>query len=210
MILDLRHEQKPDGPDQRCGKIRGGSLVMRDPASIDAICLHQTAVSFGASASSIAAAKGDKDLARHRRALGVHAHVTAFRDGTVVPAYPLRAYVWHGNGANQRSIGLEIEGLYNGKPGGSNAEPDQTTIEGAREAMRWIVDTALAEGIHLQHVVAHRQYSRTRQADPGWTIWREVALWAESTLGLRTIPALAVDGGRPIPTSWDPRQSATY
>ncbi len=180
---------------------------MRKPETIDAVVLHQTSVTFGASRQAILAAKGDRDLARHRRALGVHAHVTAFCDGTVVPAYPLRAYVWHGNGSNARSIGLEVEGAYNGAPGGKNDEPDATTIAAAREALTWIVSEAAKEGIVIRHVLAHRQYSRTRRADPGWMLWRDVGVWAESALGLTSLPTLTDRDGYPIPESWDPRQT---
>ncbi len=211
MILDLRNEQKPGGPDAKSGKIVGGRLVMRDPASIDAIVLHQTAVTFGASPAAVRAAKGDKDLARHRRALGVHAHVTAFTDGTAVAAYPLRAYVYHGNGANSRSIGLEIEGHYNGIPGGQLAEPDAATIQSAREACTWLVEAARAEGITLRYYLAHRQYSRSRRSDPGWYLWRAVGVdWCEARLGLQPLPTLVDRDGYPIPKTWDPRQGGAY
>jgi hypothetical protein len=187
-----------------------GSLVIRDTGDIDTITLHQTACTFGAGPAAIAAAKGDKDLARHRRALRIHAHVTAFQDGTVVPAYPLRAYVFHGHGSNGRSIGLEIEGHYDGIPGGKLGDPDARTIEAAREACRWIVEAARAEGITIRYVVAHRQYSSSRRSDPGWKIWRDVALWCEANLGLTTIPTLTDRDGAPIPKAWDSRQSAAY
>lgn len=210
MILDLRAQQKPAGPDPRCGTIRNGALVLRDPKEIDAITLHQTGVWFGVSAQQRLAAGGDEALARHRRALRVHAHVTAFRDGVVVPAYPLRAYVWHGNGANGRSIGLEIEGLYNGAPGGKHDEPTPTVIAGAREAVRWIVDEAAKEGIAIRYMLAHRQYSKSRRPDPGWTLWQEVGLWAERELGLFTLPDLTDRDGLPIPKTWDARQVEPY
>lgn len=93
MIRDLRSEQKPAGPDPRCGRIASGKLVLRDPLTIDAITLHQTACTFGVSQAAIRAAGGDRSLARDRRALNIHAHVTAFRDGHVVPAYPLLSLI---------------------------------------------------------------------------------------------------------------------
>ncbi len=210
-ILDLRNDQKPGGPDPKCGKIRGGQLVERDPSTIDAICLHQTAVVFGASQGAIRAANGDKDLARHRRALGVHAHVTAFTDGTFVPAYPLRAYVYHGNGANSRSIGLEIEGHYNGIPGGALPEPTAGTVQAAREACTWLLEAARAEGITLRYYLAHRQYSVSRRSDPGWYLWRAVGVdWCEARLGLQPLPTLVDRDGYPIPKTWDNRQGGAY
>lgn len=212
MIVDLRSLQKAAGPDPRCGLIRKGRLVMRDPKTIDAIVLHQTAKLYGVAPYQVLAAKGDRALAKHRRGLDVHAHVTSWTDGAFSAAYPLAAYVWHGNGSNARSIGLEVEGLYAGVPG-RGEEPTDETIATAREAVRWIVEEAAREGITIRYVLAHRQYSDSRRADPGWRLWREVALWAEAELGLVTLPEL-VDSergaGRPIPRQWDPRQSAAY
>lgn len=211
MIVDLRSEQKPGGPDPKCGEHdRAGRLIIRKPEAIDAICLHQTARFYGVAPYQVLAAKGDKRLAKWRRGLGVHAHVTSWTNGAFTAAYPLRAYVWHGNGANGRSIGLEVEGLYNGRPGGSDAEPTDETIATAREAVRWIVEAARSEGITIRYMLAHRQYSRTRQADPGWRLWRDVALWSEDALGLVTLPDLVDGEGRPIPRDWDPRRTAAY
>ena len=210
MIYDLRSQQAPAGPDPKCGRIVHGALEMRKPETIDAITLHQMAVTMGARTADVQAEHGDKVKGRWRRALGVHAHVSAFTDGGVVPAYPLRAYVWHGNGSNGRAIGLEVEGLYNGRPGGRLAEPSDLTIETVREAVRWIVEAARGEGITIRYVLAHRQYSPTRQSDPGWRIWREVALWAGTALGLATIPGLVDGDGRAIPREWDPWQSTAY
>lgn len=201
IVFDLRSQQKPAGPDPQCGRISHGALVLRDPATIDAICLHQTGVArFGARAAHVKAEGGDKQRGRWRRALGVHAHVTAFSDGGIVPAYPLRAFVFHGNSSNSRSIGLEVEGLLAGRPG-AGAEPDALTIETAREAIRWIVSEAAKEGIAVKYIVAHRQYSQSRRADPGWKLWREVAMTCE----LDALPTL-VEGGRQIPECWDARQ----
>lgn len=213
MILDWRHLQAPDGPkgDKPAGKIVGGRLVTREPLAVDSICLHQMACTLGASTAAIQAAKGDKDLARHRRALNVHAHVSAFIDGTIVLAYPLRAYVYHGNGSNLRSIGIECEGLYNGLPGNPGAEPSDALIEAARLACTTVVSEAAKEGVKIRHVLAHRQYAASRRADPGWAIWQKVAIeHCERVLGLTPLPTLTDRDGRAIPTAWDARQKAGY
>lgn len=212
-ILDWRHLQAPAGPkgDKAAGKVTGGRLAIREPLAVDAICLHQMACTLGASTAAINAAKGDKDLARHRRALNVHAHVSAFVDGTVVLAYPLRAYVYHGNGANARSVGLECEGLYNGLPGGSGAEPPESLILAAREACSAIVTECAREGATIRHYVAHRQYAASRRADPGWAIWQRVGVeHCERVLGLTPLLTLTDRDGRPIPSSWDRRSTSGY
>jgi hypothetical protein len=217
-LLDLRSQQTPSGPPN-AGKLYRGRLVHRKPIEIDSICLHQTAVTFGVSPAAIRKQGGDAAMAQFMRAKGVHAHVTAFDEGVFVPAYPLRAYVWHGNGANSRSIGLEIEGFFNGEPGGkSNGDPDKPRtepsdllIQTAREACTWIVNACAEEGIVIKHVLAHRQYASSRRSDPGWAIWQRVAIeHCERALRLTSIPDLRKGDGKAIPTSWDHRQTAAY
>jgi hypothetical protein len=218
-LLDLRSQQTLSGPP-KAGKLdRHGQLAMRSRGSIDAICLHQTACTFGVSPAAIRKQGGDAALAQFMRAKNVHAHVTAFDEGTFVPAYPLRAYVWHGNGANARSIGLEIEGYFNGQPGGvengnpddERTEPTELLLQTARSACTWIVEAAKLEGITIKHVLAHRQYDSSRRSDPGWAIWQHVAIeHCERALGLTPLPTLTDRDGMPIPRAWDERQSAAY
>lgn len=207
---DVRSEYRHD-PTDRAEKLVRGRVVVRDPKAIDAICLHQTAVTFGVSSSAVRAAGGDAQLAQFMRAKRVNAHVTAFDEGAFVAAYPLRHHVNHGNGANARSIGLEIEGLFNGRPGGDRSEPTDLLVEAARAACSWIVEAAAAEGITIRHVLAHRQYASDRRADPGWALWQRVAIeHCERTLGLATLPLLTDRTGKPIPREWDPRQTGPY
>lgn len=198
----------------------GGKLVERvverDPKTIDGIVIHQTACSFGPS--------DDADR-RHRRALGVACHALAFRDGAVVLANPLRWAVLHGNGLNDRSLGLEIEGLFSGleddpatipneaKATAWGGEPDVVTellVTCARHALRELVERGRAEGMPIRYVWAHRQSSGSRRSDPGQTLWRRVVLeYGVPQLGLFAQPALVLASrssgpGRPIPKAWDP------
>lgn len=208
-IVDLRSEQKPAGPDVKCGRIVQGRLMQRDPKTITGICVHQTAVVFGASSAAVLAAKGDRDLARHRRALGVHAHATAFQDGTGVLAYQLPSYVFHGNGLNAESIGLEIEGAYDGKA--DRREVPDGAVSAARELLARIVDEGRKAGMPLTHIWAHRQSSPSRRGDPGAELWRRVVLeYAVPVLGLETQPGRTWGEGRPIPREWDPHGIGTY
>lgn len=210
MIVDLRHEQKAGGPDPKCGRRdQSGRLVMRDPKTITGICVHQTAVVFGASSSAVLAAKGDRNLARHRRALGVHAHVTAFQDGTGAIAYPLAAYVFHGNGLNAESVGLEIEGAYSGAK--SIGEVPDGAVAAARELLERILDEGRKAGMPLRYIWAHRQSSPSRRGDPGAELWRRVVLeYAVPVLGLEMQPTRTWGEGRPIPREWDPSQPGAY
>lgn len=210
-VLDLRASQ-PNPPPLVNGKrkhwIRDGRVVERRPEDIDTIVLHQTACVFG---------KRQDQPTRHHRALGVACHALAFNDGVVVLPNPLRWYVQHGNGFNACSLGLEVEGIFPGiagdpktLPKGAGAETPLTDVLllTARLAVRVLIDEARREGITIRRIVAHRQSSATRRADPGSALWKAVVLeHAVPVLGLRTEPDLvlvAKNGrpGRPIPAAW--------
>ncbi len=209
-LLDLRHEQSASGPTGAC-KVSRGKVVMRDPASVTTLVGHQMAVTLGVADYQIRASKGDRDLARHRRALNIHAHVSAFNDGTFVAAYPLLAYVFHGNGSNAYSVGLETEGHYNGIPGGVLAEPTDLAIETSRAACAWIVEEAARCGATLRFYEAHRQHAASRRSDPGHRLWQAVYIdHCEAKLGLIPRPDFTTRDGRPIPNRWDRRQIEGY
>lgn len=189
-----------------------GRVVRRDPAHVDAVCLHQTACRFGPFAD---AGK------RHLRALSVPIHAMAFRDGTVVLPYPVEYCLWHGNGWNARSLGLEIEGHF----AGLEADPRTRAVRGgldgyhvegaddlpeaalaaARRAVYELVARGRAAGMPIRYLVTHRQSSEDRRADPGQLIYREVGLaYAVAELGLEALPDAHVGSGRPVPVEWDP------
>jgi hypothetical protein len=136
------------------------------------------------------------------------------------------AYLYHGNGWNERSYGLEIEGAYCGLEDDPttvarredletepNAHPntlDESTIAAACAAVQALYSEGKRLGSPLKYVVAHRQSSPTRRADPGQAIWQEVAIkFCMDVLGLVPDPRhtlLSHDGqGRQIPLAWDPR-----
>jgi hypothetical protein len=220
-VLDWRDRQ-PNPPPLVRGKRkhklnpRTRLVVERDPRAIDGIVLHQTACTFGPS---------DDENRRHRRAFGVAGHATAFRDGTVVIANPLQWLVWHGNGFNDRALGLEVEGRYAGladDPGTApredlettwGGEPDEVTarvIATARRALLELVERGRAAGMPIRYLWAHRQSNGQRRSDPGEALWRAVAIeYGQRELGLELQPALALPSrssgpGRPIPRAWDP------
>src|SRR5690606_40111361 len=104
---------------------------------------------------------------------------------------------------NASTLGLEVEGVYDGRATGSS-RPTETTIDAARAALHWLVETGRSEGMPIRYVYAHRQSSRSRRADPGAWLWREVALWGVGELGLETRPGYVIGDGRPIPVDWQP------
>src|SRR5690606_7769198 len=147
-LYDLRREQRADAPKTRR---RAGRTVLRDPATVTGVVLHQTAVEYGVAAYQVRAARGDADLALARRALQIGAHVTACRAGLFAAAYPLCAYVHHAHGLNESTLGLEVDGRYPGLEDdpatvaredlastwrGEPTELTERTVETARAALR--------------------------------------------------------------------------
>jgi hypothetical protein len=219
-FYDLRSQRIASRPKV---KMLRGKPVLRDPAKVRGVTLHQTAAVYGVTARQIKAAGGDRELALARRASKVACHAMAFRSGIVVAATPLLWHVNHANGLNEEDLGLEIEGLYAGLDDDPDTYPrredlettagarapcmlDERTIAAAREALAWLVSAAALEGMRITHVHAHRQSSPTRRADPGQGLWREVGLWAVRELGLVAEPGRVWQAkrgpGRPIPAAW--------
>jgi hypothetical protein len=206
-ILDWRSQVTPDQAADAC-KLERGKIVMRDPAKISHVMLHQTACWYGVASYQLAAAKGDEVLARHRRALGIHAHITAMRHGSAVVAYDPRAYVNHGHNANEFSVGLEHEGHYteSGEPVEMPGKVDVgPIIEAGREALTWLREQLP----NLRVIIAHRQSMRAggnrrpKTADPGARIFREVGVeHGVKRLGLTIDPVATWGIGRPLPASW--------
>lgn len=215
-VLDLRADQ-PDPPRLSKDKhlVRGGHVFRRDPAKIDAIVLHQTACVFG---------KRRGDPTRYHRALGVACHALAFNDGVVALPNPLRWLVWHGNGFNDRSLGLEVEGVFPGVEGDPQTLPPgagpetpvtETLVEAGRLALRTLVEEGAKEGIQLRWIFAHRQSSPTRRSDPGSALWRALVIdYAIPVLGLQSDVSLVMESkkgpGRPIPSPWGGPASFRY
>jgi hypothetical protein len=181
---------------------RAGKVVMRPPADVVGIMWHVTACLFGVSPAAVREAGGDAKLARDRRALRIPAHATVFRDGHVVVPFDLLAYLWHGNGGNAASLGVEIES------DDGSITPEQ--VIACRWLARWFVAEARKVGATIRETWAHRQTNGIKPNDPGPVVWREVAIPSSEELGLtRTIRGLpgstpAVKHGLPIPLAWDP------
>lgn len=210
------HNNPPDRVPMRSNPKRLVSLVelhrgkakVRAPEAVTAIGYHQMAVTIGTSAQQIKAAGGDRTRARNLRAKRIAAQVCAFRDGTIIHNFPMLWHVYHGNGLNPFSYGLELEGAYDGDE--DLAQTTDATMARFRDAVRFIVEFGAELGSNVRRGLAHRQVSPTRVGDPGAENWREVALWAESELGVMTEPMFAIAGGRSIPHEWDPRSTAKY
>jgi hypothetical protein len=214
-LFDLRGEQSNPHPKSKRG--HDGATIVRSPASIDAIVLHQTATDFSPPRGQ------SGPLALARRSLGVACHAMAFRDGFVtLPAEPLW-YLHHADRLNARSLGLEVEGNYPGLVGrkvaqGKPTELTEQTIEAARAGVKLLVEVARAVGCPVRYIFAHRQTDSWRTADPGEALWRAVVLdYAVPVLGLETRPSDwfahhkgKTRNGKPIPAQWDPAGVGKY
>jgi hypothetical protein len=216
-LYDLRGEQTDPPAMARKFKLRGGSVVKRNPASVNAITVHQTAVEYGVAAYQIKAAGGDSDLALARRSLAVACHVMAYRRGFISWPNPLEWYVYHGNGFNSRALGIEIDGNYSGVKGGPtwNGKPATTPtpelIRAACAGIELLVREGRAAGMPIKYIHAHRQSSETRRSDPGEELWQAVVIdFAVPVLGLETQPDLVVGSGRAIPKEWDQNGVVSY
>ena len=179
----------------------------RSWSQITAIVLHQTACQLGEDP---------------KRWFGVPVHVGVTRQGQVLY---LNEFTWnlpHANGFNSRSVGIEIDGTYEGIEGDistwwpspgykSPMKPTQELLASAREAVRWICSMTAKNGGKITHILSHRQSSADRASDPGSRIWQEVGLWAQRELGLSDGgDSFTVGEGRPIPRQWDSSKQAKY
>jgi hypothetical protein len=223
-FFDLRQEPIPSSVYRKF-KMRAGKVVKRPPSVVDGITLHQTGVLYSVNDRQIAAANGDERLALATRAKKIAAHAVSF-DGFFTKTYPLSFYVYHGNGLNRRTLGLEVDGLYPGlldKPDtielehltslwkGTATTLTDRRVESARAALRYLVDEGRKLGMPIRFLYAHRQASATRRSDPGEEIWRRVVTqYAVPDLGLEVRPAFTTGTGRVIPEDWSSEGDGPY
>lgn len=171
-------------------------------------CLHQTACKLSAS-HNIA------------RCDDIGAHYVVYPDGRIFKLHDINRVVWHGNGWNAKTIGIEIDGLFAGVEGDPSTvwheadEPIHATdsvTEAQIEAVKAIIRADAAEirahGGVPRSMVAHRQSSGDRRNDPGSKVWQQIGIPMRDELGLNDggFGFCLKDGygGLPIPEAWDP------
>lgn len=213
LVVASLFEAVDDGPPAlidltRLHKLEKGTPYPRAPATITGIVLHQTATRLGN---------------KHARWYNVACHVGIPPSGEILYVNDILAYVWHANGANRFSIGIEIDGRFEGVKGvrktlwryKDGQEPDVLSakqIAAARSAITWLVAHAKERSCSITHIYAHRQFSDQRRSDPGSAIWKEVGVWAQNEVGLqlKSRPDFTLDTGMPLPVEWDPAGSVDY
>jgi hypothetical protein len=171
--------------------------------------LHQTAAVLG-------------DLREDRwDTVGAHRGVTAA--GQRYLLHDLGRVVYHGNGWNALTGGIEIDGLFAGVEGDRSTVwkngPESHLTDLQTQAVMWTIVDGYIEvaegGGGMTALVAHRQSSATRRNDPGGEIWRRIALVMQRLLELRdggqVDHRFKIGGGSPIPEAWNPaRKGVPY
>lgn len=169
---------------------------------VTGICLHQTACVLGE---------------RAERWATVGAHFGIMRSGRIVQIYDMDQYVVHGNGWNNGTIGIEIDGMFEGVAGDINTlwddpstpireQPTEFTHEQMTSLellVDWIVLNAELNGGMIKALVAHRQSSMDRRSDPGEIPW-QTGLRLQRKHDLSDGGRGFEIGGRPIPENWNP------
>lgn len=176
----------------------------RDWSKVTGICLHQTACVLG-----------ERD--GRWDAIGCHVGVT--RSGKVLWLHDFNKLIVHGNQWNTQTVGIEIDGMYEGVEGDiktfwrpkdqPNLQPQRPTeeaMEAVRDLCRFICKRVKENGGEIRALVAHRQASENRRNDPGSAIWQRVALPLHQELGLNDGGiGFKLSTGYAIPEKWDPR-----
>ncbi len=201
-------EFNPSVIDERANHPHSGrskDRPFRKWSHVTSIVLHQTATNFGEKISSW-----------HR--VPIHFGVT--RAGSIIQLYDLTEICNHANDLNRSSVGIEIDGWYEGIEGKPETlwQPKKqlvprkamdlpvAQVEAANAAVQLIVATVAANGGKVTHIHPHRQSSDERESDPGSLIWQTVGIWAQNTLGLSDGgPDFKVGKGLKIPKEWDAR-----
>jgi hypothetical protein len=187
--------------DVRNGK---GRARKRDPADVDTIVLHQTAVKFGTRRAD--REKYGERLALHRRFYKTPYHCIALLNGDVLWNNDAAWYTFHGNSSNATSVGVAVEGSFPGlesKRKASHHAIDEFVVATVRAALLLTMLKCEEQGAAIGKIQAHRNYSGGRVGDPGERLWRLNAVPAREACGLQTDFLLARGSGRPIPLQWD-------
>lgn len=195
-ILDMRGQARAPFDPKKFSLDKRGLIASRDPKTIDAVVLHQTACSIGPAAD---------DAGRKRRVLEWPYHAVTYDDGDTVLAHDVRPYTYHANALNKRSLGFAVEGEFPAFIGGELARHSAYTeaqADGARRGLKRLVEDARAAGCPVKYVLAHRQSNIARGGDPGEYWFRLLSRFARDELGLETLPQLRVGGGQALPPKW--------
>jgi hypothetical protein len=203
------HPESPTLVDRRPFTGLNKDLGPRPWSKVKGWCLHQTACNLHASIHL-------------DRCDNVGAHWVVYPDGRKFQLHNIDRIIIHGNGWNNQTIGIEIDGLFAGVEGNDATVWDDPStkykeragsvttaqILAVEDIIRYDYNIIKSHGGTPTVIVAHRQASRDRRNDPGSKVWKSIALPMIAELKLSDGgPGFALsdgNGGRPIPEEWDP------
>ena len=191
--------------DKKVRKKLSGRTRLWD--QITGITWHQTAVQMGE---------------RPGRYDSMGAHIAITQQGKVIWVHDFDKIVYHANGFNNRTIGIEVVGAFPGITGDlsrrsfwrpkerPNMRPTKLTdecVQACHDTSKWIVEMVKRHGGKLKFMLAHRQSSGTRRNDPGEEIWQRCVMPMMKKYKLtHGGKSFKIDKGRPIPENWDEKQ----
>jgi hypothetical protein len=191
---------------------------IRPWSQISGIMLHRTACVLGENPT---------------RYLPVNAHVGLTMGGRIVLAHAWDKMIWHGHAPSPWTIGVEIDGNPEGKPGyfwtpgGGPHDVTDAQVKAADVLLKLFREEFTRQGQEIKYLVAHRQSSKDRECDPGWLAWNKIAVpWMNTTgaipgpreghpptAGLALPVGYAGDtwgDGFQVPHEWDTRSTVPF
>jgi hypothetical protein len=191
---------------------------LRAWSEISGVMLHRTACVIGETPT---------------RYLPVNAHAHITMGGRLVLAHAWDKMIWHGHGPSPWTIGVEIDGNPEGKPGywwkpgGGPQDVTDAQVQAAGVLFKLFQEAFEKNGQKILYLVAHRQSSSDRECDPGWATWQKIAVpWMNQlgaipgpreghppTEGLALPVGYAGDtwgSGLQVPREWDPRSAVPF
>lgn len=206
--LDRVHDiRKLHGPP----RLQSRRHPVRSWSDINGVTIHQTGCNMPSKPSSWGR---------------LNAHFGITKEGLVIFANDPKKFIWHAQGLSKSTIGIEIEGNYQGlmndpKTLWSGGGPAATlnpemyfAIEQLFVLLEWMFK---ANKKQWWFVHGHRQSAKSRIADPGEEIWKGVALPWMARLNKKWFDEnrdggndFSLGSGRRIPKDWSPRRASPY
>ena len=158
-------------------------------------------------------AKVAQRMALHQRFWKAEYHFLSLLIGDLLFNNDITRYTFHGSAGNSSMVGVSQEGNFPGLEKNRKSKHnkwDEHTIETARAGVRLAVLKSRELGAPIEHMYAHRQYSKGRIGDPGEGWWREVGIPMCKELNLQKHPHEKYSTGYEIPRDWDPEGRVNY
>jgi hypothetical protein len=153
----------------------------------------------------------------------LNAHIGITQEGLAVLVNDPTDMIWHAQGLSKSTIGIEIEGNFQGlmgndrtlwRGGGGPHFLNDKMKDALQEVFIWLRAGFQDNGAEWHHIFGHRQSSETRRGDPGSQIWNEVATPWATLLGMKHEcdggQYYSIGSGKPIPKLWNPEYIGKY